>query len=341
MIAPADHRPLTRRLDIALGLALAVGIFWLLGYVLILMFAALLLGIVLDVMTKLLQRALPLPRGAAFAVAAAGTFGAIFVALLLLIPPILRQAGALWTQLSDVWSSVRAYLLEFDWIARLLEDGETDISLSDAAAVASSQITGVLSQLVSAGSSALIISILALFLAAGPHTYRRGVVRLLPRHWMKDGLRVMTVVAAGLRRWLLGQTVSMLFLGITVSAGLYLLGIEIWLSLGLLVAIFTMVPYLGPLVAGLPVLAVAFGSGWETGAAVTVFYLVVQNLEGYLVTPLVQRRAVEIPPALLICSQVVMGAVAGVPGILVAAPLAVAAMIAVDELYVKTALGKP
>jgi predicted PurR-regulated permease PerM len=328
------------RIDVVIAIAVGVGICWLLGSTLLLIFAALLLAVALDAAARIVGRTLRVHRMLAFPLAAAATFGSMFAALYLLLPPILKEGGALWDQVFEAWLRVQAYLLQFDWISELFQSADQDIPLSDAAALAANQVTGAIASVLSIGSGLLIISVLGLFLAASPDLYRRGVLRLFPAPQTRRVSIVLRSVASGLRRWLLGQAFSMAFLGITVSAGLFVLGIDIWLSLGLLVAIFTLVPYLGPLAAAVPVLAVAYGTSWETGLAATVFYLVAQNLEGYVLTPMVQRQAVSIPPALLIGSQLVMGTIAGIPGILVAAPLAVATMIAVDELYVRGALRK-
>lgn len=338
---PRDLRPLLARIDLVIGLALAIGVAWLLSGVLILLFAAVLLAVALDACTRLLRRATGLPRMPAFALSSAGLFALAGLAVYHLVPRLLGQAGELWRQLSARLLQLQDYLLEFDWIADIVQSPDQDLPLSDAAAAAASRLTGAVAGTLSLGSALIVIAALGLFLAADTRTYRRGLVRLMPRRWGPRGIAVMSGVASGLRLWLLGQLFSMAFLGVAVAAGLFAFGIELWLSLALLVAIMTFVPYLGPIVAGVPVVAIAFGAGWETGVAVTVFYLIVQNLEGYVLTPLVQRRTVRIPPALLIGSQVVLGSVVGVAGFLIAAPLAVAAMIAVRMLYIEDTLGKP
>lgn len=125
----------------------------------------------------------------------------------------------------------------------------------------------------------------------------------------------------------------MVVLGVTVSVGLMLLGVELWLSLGVLTGLLTFVPILGPIIAGVPILLVSFAEGPNVGLSVLAFYLLIQNLEGNLLVPYVQHRAVQLPPALLVSAQVVFGAAFGLMGFILAAPLTVVGLVLVQQIY--------
>ena len=140
-----------------------------------------------------------------------------------------------------------------------------------------------------------------------------------------------------MRWWFLGQLVSMIVLGVTVSLGLMLLGVELWLSLGLLTGLFTFVPILGPIIAGAPILLVSFTESTDVGLSVLVFYLLVQNVEGNFLVPYIQHRAVHLPPALLLAAMVVLGALFGLPGFILAAPLTVVGLVLVKKIYLEKA----
>jgi predicted PurR-regulated permease PerM len=144
-----------------------------------------------------------------------------------------------------------------------------------------------------------------------------------------------SAVAHALHWWFLGQIVSMLLLGATVSLGLWLIGIELWLSLGVLTALLTFIPFLGPIIAAIPIVIVGFTAGMQTGVIVLVFYLIIQNVEGNFIVPMIQHRAVNLAPALLISVQVLMGVLFGVLGLILAAPLTVVAMVMTKMLYVE------
>jgi predicted PurR-regulated permease PerM len=149
----------------------------------------------------------------------------------------------------------------------------------------------------------------------------------------------LSAIAYALRWWFLGQLVSMLLLGVTVGLGLLVLGIELWFALAVLTALLTFIPFLGPLIAAIPIIVVGFAAGVETGIIVAVGYLVIQNIEGNVLVPMIQHKAVNLAPALLISVQVLLSLAFGVVGLILAAPLTVVAMVAVKKLYIEATLG--
>ena len=104
----------------------------------------------------------------------------------------------------------------------------------------------------------------------------------------------------GLRWWMIGQLVPMAVIGTLTAIGLKIIGVDLWLILGLLAALFNFIPNFGPLLSGVPAFLLALADSPTKAAWVVLLYVAAQSLEGYVLTPLVQRRAVELPPALLI-----------------------------------------
>jgi predicted PurR-regulated permease PerM len=121
--------------------------------------------------------------------------------------------------------------------------------------------------------------------------------------------------------------------------GLHLLGVPFALPLALFAGLAEFVPYVGPIVAGVPAVLVGLAEGPELALWTAGLYVLVQSVESYLLTPLIQQRAVYLPPALLLFAQVVLGVTAGPLGIVVATPLAAAGLVAVNKLYVEDVLG--
>ncbi|WP_230533571.1 AI-2E family transporter [Microvirga roseola] len=156
---------------------------------------------------------------------------------------------------------------------------------------------------------------------------------------MNEDALVSERVGYTLHWWLIGQLVSMTVLGTLTSLMLWGLGIQLWLGLGVLTGVRTFIPFLGPIIAGVPVLAIAFAEGTQTGLIVLVLYLILQNTEGYFLTPMIQQRAAELPRALLIAMQVLMGLLFGAAGFILAAPLTAVGLVAVNLLYIEAALG--
>ncbi len=187
----------------------------------------------------------------------------------------------------------------------------------------------------------LLIFFLGLFLAASPGEYRDGFVRLFPPHRRSRMRDVMNQMGDALWHWLIGQFASMLITGIGAGLLLAALGVPMALTLGILTGLLTFIPNLGAVISLVLAALVALSQGMSTVLLVTGGYVLLQLLESYVITPLIQQRQVSLPPALLISFQVVLSALLGFLGAMVAAPMLAAAKVAVTELYVRDVLEQP
>jgi predicted PurR-regulated permease PerM len=142
-------------------------------------------------------------------------------------------------------------------------------------------------------------------------------------------------LGSALRLWLVGQLFAMALVGILAGLGLWLLGIPSALALGLIAGLLEFVPVVGPIAAAVPAVLLAMLVGWEESLMVAGLYFAIQQVEGYVITPLVQQRAVDLPPALTLFSLIALGTVFGVPGVLLAAPMTVAIYVALKTLYLR------
>jgi predicted PurR-regulated permease PerM len=131
----------------------------------------------------------------------------------------------------------------------------------------------------------------------------------------------------------------MSIVGILTSLGLWLLGVPLPITLGFVAAFLTFIPNLGPLLAAVPQALLALNVGPQTVVYVLIFNLVLQGVESYLFTPIIQRHEVTLPPILTIAAQLLMGVLFGIIGVMMAAPLVVATMVIVQMLYVHDYLG--
>ena len=119
-----------------------------------------------------------------------------------------------------------------------------------------------------------------------------------------------------------------------------MMGVPLVLTLGLITGIMEMIPYLGAWVSAVPAALIALQAlgPWYCGMVLLLF-LALHIFEGYLIAPLVQRRAMHLPPALTLVAQVLLGQLMGALGLLIAAPLTVTVVVLVKKLYVEYALG--
>jgi predicted PurR-regulated permease PerM len=184
-----------------------------------------------------------------------------------------------------------------------------------------------------------IAAFFAAFMAAEPRPYVEGFLFLVARNRRSRVREVLHEIGRVLRRWLVGQAFLSLCVGLLTGAGLALLGAPFPVALALLAGFMEFIPYIGPFVAAVPAILVAFAESPQLALWVALLFLAIQSIESYLLAPLVQHRAVYLPPAVILFTQVLMGVIVGALGVAVATPLAASAMVAISMLYVEDALG--
>lgn len=211
--------------------------------------------------------------------------------------------------------------------------------LTDFAGEFVGQLFGTLAATTAVITDLVFLFFTALFFALHPDFYRRGVVKLLPKAQRERFDEVLLASGQTLWSWLLGRLVAMLSVGVMVTLGLWALDMPLALLLGVVAFLLDFVPYIGPFVAAVPALLLAFTVGPWTFVWVALLYLVVQQIESYLVTPVVQQRAVELPPVLTLVAIFVFGGLFGIWGLLVATPLMAVILVFIRKLYLEDVLG--
>lgn len=189
--------------------------------------------------------------------------------------------------------------------------------------------------------SAFVLAVIGgAFLAADPRLYRRGLVKLLPESQHARVEDALETSGRALRQWLLAQLIAMAMVGVLVGLGTWLIGLPSPLALALFAALVEFVPVIGPIVGAVPALLLALTQGGGAFLWTLLLFVAIQQVESNLIMPLVEKRMVQMPPALLLFSVVAVGAVFGLPGVILAAPLTVLAYVLVKKLYVRQTLGE-
>jgi predicted PurR-regulated permease PerM len=179
------------------------------------------------------------------------------------------------------------------------------------------------------------------FIAADPALYRKGLALLFPREQRPLADEALVDAGLALRQWVVGLFVVMVFIGLFCGFGLWLVGTPSAAGLGLIAGMFELIPYLGPLVSAVPVALVAATEGPETLWLAMAVMLVVHWVEAAVVSPLVQKKVVSLPPALSVFGIIAGGMLFGPVGLIFASPLLVVAMVLVKRLWVEEALQTP
>lgn len=313
-----------------------------LSHVFFLGFFSIVLASILDVPITLLSRGMP--RWTASLVVLLLLLLLLAGVVWLAVPVIVDQAG----QITDRASKALGRIGE--WWARISDNQVLEPLTEDQGDLAP-RIRSMAGDLAmkaipfAFGTATLVVEaiasvIIAIFLAYQPGAYQSILVRLFPVSREPAVRSVLLSMGGALRGWILGILASMFIIGLVTGLGLWLIGIEGWITLAVLAFIGEFIPYAGPILAAVPAVAVGLADSPQSALWVALLYLGIQQLEGHLVQPLVMRQAVHIRPAVLVIWQLAFALGFGFLGLLVATPLLAVIQAAIARGYVEGWLGR-
>lgn len=325
----------------AVGLAtLAVVVLVLLWFsrrMVLLLFAALLIALILTSLTHLLQKVLPLRHKFAFGLVLLLLTILISVTSVILATTMSDQFSELADRLPKLFSDARERVEQspaYQKATGLFGDPKDIMPSGGAGKMASSAVSSTFQM----ASSFVFIVFSAIFLAASPGLYMELLIKLFPPHRRAAARETVTRVLATLKQWLLGQAVSMSVVGVMTGVALAIAGIPFAAALGLIAGLAEFIPLAGPILASIPALLLAASEGTDKVLIVLGIFLVIQFLEGNVIMPIVQRKAVHLPPVVTLVALLVLGEAFGLLGMFVAAPLAAMVLVLVEEVYVRRVL---
>lgn len=305
--------------------------------VVLLIFAGILFAVFLNGSGGWLARKCRIRRGAGVALFTIGLVLVLAGAITAFAPTMTEQFEDLSTQVPEAARSLRERLEEYSWGRRLVDGVSPARVISDrgpaAAATAVSSTLGVL------GNTALII-VIGLYGAIAPSVYRRGFIALMAPSLRPRAAQVLDRVVETLRNWLAAKAISMAVVGVLTWAGLAIVGVPLAFLLGLIAALLAFIPNIGPILSAVPAVLLAIPEGATTTLLVIGVYVVVQTVESYVITPLVQQEKVSLPPALVLSAQLLLGVLFGLIGLALATPLTALTMTLIREVYVHDYLGR-
>ncbi|MCW5712989.1 MAG: AI-2E family transporter [Bauldia sp.] len=325
-----DLLPYVRRLIVTIIIIALALLLWELKHVLLLAFAAVLVAVALLSVTRGVERATRLPHRISLTLSGTILFLAIGGIGWATWPAVQEQLTGLITRLTESLDELETVF------GITLPSSAQDIAQALSAFVDRiwSGVLTIAGALVTVVTTLVLVIFAGIFIAVDPGTYRSGLTLLFPRSWHAAVEKALDETGRGLTLWLRAQLLTMLVVGTLVGFGTWAIGLPSPLALGLIAGLTEFVPIIGPFAGAVPAVLVAFGIDGSTLAWTVVLYILVQQAEANLITPLLQRRIVSIPPVVLLFSFVALGVTFGATGILVAAPLTIALYILVREFYV-------
>jgi predicted PurR-regulated permease PerM len=351
------------------GVWLALQLLWVARSVFFLAFLGTLFGITLAAGVTWLQRR-GVPRGVGTLLLVVAFFGVVGGLGALAAPRITEQWQELRHQLPDALNQVEQWVRRRQGsVTELLQapaserpgsseqrdtgrqqdsaegapqrESPTDVRRTIAQQVGnlSTHFFAVFSSTLAALGSLLVVTFVAIYIALDPRTYRRGILHLVPHGGRGKAIEVMDATGVTLRRWLVAQLIGMVIIGALTTAALLLLDVRAAVALGIMAGILEFVPFFGPILSSVPAIAMGFLDGPEKALWVALTYLGLQQLEGNVVTPLLMKEGLDLPPALTIIGQSVMALAFGFVGLVIAMPVLGAVMVPIKLLYVQDVVG--
>jgi predicted PurR-regulated permease PerM len=325
-------------LIILTGLALAL--IWYASDVLLVLFAGILLAVLLRAPTNWLVGRAGMKENLALTLSICGLALTLALLIYLLTVPLADQIGQLVDTLPQSLARMRKLVRQYHWADPLqplmheLAGMRLDVRLLGRA-------SNLITSTVSAIGGVVVVLFIGIYLAAQPRLYQRGLMRLLPRNGRPRAYEVMDEIARILRWWLVGRLITMVVVGVAAGIGLWWLGVPLAFSLGMLAGLLEFIPYIGPTFAAVAPLLMAFNLDPQLALYVLALFIAIQTAENYLLSPLIDQRAVALPPALVIFSTLLLAVLAGPLGVVLASPLTATCIVAVKLLYVEDVVEQP
>jgi predicted PurR-regulated permease PerM len=307
---------------------------WELRWVLLVLFGAVVLAVALDVPITLLRRLLPLNRPAALIVVLVSLVLLGGVLGQLLLPELLEQIKQLTTLLPVLALRLSSLARQVDWLPDL-EQQLMALGTWERLQPLGGQLLGLAGGAANTTIQILLMALLAILLALDPRSHQKMIVSLTPSFWRPQMQHLLGESRQALGGWLAGMTLSAVSVFLLTWAGLALLGMPLALLSALVCGLLTFVPTIGPTAATLLPLAVGLLVSPAKMVQVLVLRLILQNAEAFLLTPVLLRRTVNLLPTVALTAQLCLGALLGLPGVLLALPLIVVLQVLSEEVLIK------
>ena len=306
-----------KRASVWIGLALLAALFIYLAQPILLIIGGIVLASMFDGGARLLGRVLPIPRGLRLAIVVLSVVGFLYWTAMFAGSELTTQAvaleGIIQQQIENI--GIEAQAAGF---AISLEDFK---ALSADLVKSVGRLTAVVGNALSAVTNIAMMLVLAIFIAAEPRLYERGLAWLVPLSERSHFYGTAAEMGYTLRRLMAGRLLGMAVEGIGTWLLLSWAGVPMAALLGVLTGLLAFLPNIGAIISGALIILVGFSAGVETGILAIIIYFAVQMVDGYLIVPMVAKRAVDLAPALVLGAQILFGALFGIMGLALADPI--------------------
>ena len=312
---------------------------WELRWVLLVLFGAIVLAVALDVPISVLRRLLPLNRGSSLVIVVVSVVVVGGLLSQLLLPELVDQIHELTNLIPIVYQRLIALAGQIPGLPNL-ENQLLQPGTLERLQPVGTQILGLAGGAASSTIQLVLMALLAILLALDPRSHQKILIAITPELWRYKIRDVLAECRQALGGWLAGMTLSAVSVFLLTWAGLAALKVPLALLSGLVCGMLTFVPTIGPTASTLLPLALALLVSPATVVQVLVLRLILQNVEAFLITPLLLNRTVNLLPTISLMAQLCLGALLGLPGVLLALPLVVVLQVICQEVVVKEVMDR-
>lgn len=316
-----------KRASVWIGLALLVVAIVFLIQPILLIIGAIVIAAMFDGGTRLLGRVLPIPRGFRLSM--------VVIAVAAFFYWTVTFSGSeLAAQAADLQSVVQ------DRINRLGDTAQQAgfaISANDFKSLSSQilgsvgRVTAAVSTVLGALSNIAMMMVLAIFIAAEPRLYERGIAWMLPLAEREHFYTTSEKMGSALRRLMFGRLTGMAVEGVGTWILLWAGNVPMAALLGVLTGLLAFLPNIGAIISGVLMVIVGFSAGTDVGLYAIFVYFLVQTVDGYLIVPMIAKKAVDLAPALVLGAQILFGAMFGILGLALADPIVAMIKVALER----------
>jgi predicted PurR-regulated permease PerM len=316
-----------KRASVWIGLVVLVALIAYLAHPILLIIGGIVLASMFDGGARLLGRVLPIPRGFRLALVVIAVVGFLYWTVTLAGSSLAEQAASLQAVLQ-----AQAERLGF-----MVQDAGFKVNPADVKEIGSQllssvgRVTEAVSSVFGTVANVGMMLILGLFMAAEPRLYERGIAWMLPLKEREHFYKTSHAIGHTLRRLMAGRLVGMTFEGLIVWILLGFYGVPMAALLGVLTGLLAFLPNIGAIISGVLMVAVGFSGGFDMGIYTIFVYFAVHTIDGYVIVPMVAKRAVDLAPALVLGAQILFGALFGILGLALADPIVAMIKVALER----------
>lgn len=319
---------------------LAFWVLYVIRDVVIMIIAAVIIAFAMEPLTRRLQ-AWRIPRGVSVVIVYAALIALLAAAVVLIVPAVAEQTVDLANQAPDLLVGLEQKIgtipgVSSEEVASQLQQilGRIGNNLANYSSTIVQQTRSFFSGFL----SIIFVFVIAFYLVIEQSALKKMFRYVVPRQHMAYVELIIDRIEYKLGRWVLGQMVLGIVVGLSVGIVLWILGVKYALALGLIAGILEVLPVIGPLVSGIIGTLIALSQSFFLGIGALIMYVVIQQLENQILVPNIMKKATGLNPLVTLLAVLLGGRLAGFVGVILSVPIATIISIILADFF-STAAG--